>query len=296
MAEDIEADAIELSISIVNYNTTESVLKLIESISENVKNISYEILVVDNASSDNVAVLTDKYREVKLIRSSTNHYFTKADNINLHRANGEYILSINPDTLVTPNAVENMIAFLKKHKDVGAVTPKFIYPDGRLQVSFTPFLTLKFCLLEAIGYNKLFPNNTTKCSIAPGIIHYDTDTQHEAEVLYGACIMIRREVLKTAGLKDEKFVHGWDEYDWCKSIKEKGWKLFYAPSSTIVHYRSESIGKIQNDSHKINAVDRYGKEGYHYLLKKHFGYGAYVVFKLCCVLNILVSKIVSILR
>jgi hypothetical protein len=273
------SDAVELSISIVNYNTTDSILNLIDSIKDNFKNIIYEILVVDNASEDDSDRITKKYKDVKLIRNSTNLYFTKADNQNFLRAEGQYILSINPDTLVSPNALENMIDFLKNHQNVGAVTPRFIYPDGRLQASISPFLTLRFGLLEASGFNKWCANNKTKLSGAPKTIHYNPDISQEREVLYGACIMVRRAVLETVGLKDEKLVHGWDEYDWCKRIKNAGWKLYYVPNSVIVHYRSESMGKIKSDSRKIKEIRRYSRYGFFYLYKKHFGYAVYIFLK-----------------
>lgn len=295
MSDSISNESIDLSICIVNYNTTGSVLKLIESINDNIKNITYEILVVDNDSDDNATRITDKYKYVKMIRSSTNLYFTKADNINIQRSKGKYILSINPDTLVRPNALQNMIDFLKNHKDVGAVAPRIIYPDGQLQVSTTPFLTMKFSLFEASGFNKRYPNNKTKRAIDPADIYYDPEIVHEAEVLYGACIMIRREVLETVGPKDEKFVHGWDEYDWSKRIHDYGWKLCYVPNAVIVHYRSESIHKmkVENDTQKLKVVDKYGRNGYYYLHRKHFGYLAYILLRLTWALNISISKLLS---
>ncbi len=279
MVHETNSDAIELSISIVNYNTTDSLLNLIESITNNLKNIVYEILVVDNDSVDDVNRITDKYKNVKLIRNSTNFYFTKADNQNLLRAKGQYIVSINSDTLVTPNALENMIVFLKDHHDVGAVTPKFIYPDGRLQESIGPFLTLRSGLLHASGFNGWCAKTKANHSVASGSINDNPDISQEAEVLYGACIMVRRDVLDTVGVKDEKLIHGWDEYDWCKRIKDAGWKLYYVPNSVIVHYRSKSIKKIKGESKKIRAIWRLSWDGFFYFYKKHFGFVAYLLLK-----------------
>jgi O-antigen biosynthesis protein len=284
------SDNIELSISIVNYNTTDRVLDLLQSIYTNLKNVDYEILIVDNSSNDDPSRILLNYKDVKLILNPINQYFTKADNQNFVRAKGQFILSINPDTLVRPYAIENMIDFLKKHKEAGAVTPRFIYPDGKEQASIAPFLSLKNSLVEASGLNKLFPKNKMKLLNASGMVFYDPEITQEAEVLYGACIMIRREVLEGVGLKDEKFVHGWDEYDWCMRIKKGGWKLFYIHDSVIVHHRSESIKNIKNDSLKTKKVDKHGRDGYFYLHYKHFGFGAYILLRIIWALNSSISR------
>lgn len=270
-------DNIELSISIVNYNTTDQVIALIDSINNSITDIIYEILVVDNASEDNPNRISTKYENVKLIKNSINLYFTKADNQNLQRAKGKYILSINSDTLVLPNAIENMLNFLKLHQEIGAVSPKFIFPDNTLQASFTPFLTFKSSFSEA--FKSLFSKNK-KSSEELGSIFYNPDITQEAEVLYGACIMIRREVLDTVGFKDEKFVHGWDEYDWCMRIKNGGWKLFYIHNSVIMHFRSESINNIRKDAKKIKKIEGFSKKGFYYLHRKHFGYLSSVILRL----------------
>jgi len=270
------SDDIKLSICIVNYNITDCVLALIESIHQNITSIVYEILVVDNASEDNPERITAQYEDVKLIKNNINLYFTKADNQNFLRAQGEYILSINPDTLITANAIENMIDFLKFNSEVGAVTPKFIFPNNEIQASFVRYLTFGSIFLESL--NSLFTNKTNHLDEL-GKIFYDPDKIQEAEVLYGACIMFRREVLETVGFKDERLIHGWDEYDWCIRIKKAGWKLFYINNSVIIHYRSETVKNIKSDSKKIRELDIIGKNGYHYLIKKHFGNVAFIILR-----------------
>lgn len=287
----LDSESIELSICIVNYNLTDCVIKLIDSIYEYVTGITFEILVVDNASDDSPKRILNKYKNVNLIINDTNCFFTKADNQNLTRAKGKYILSINPDTLVAQNTVQNMIDFLRNNADVGAVAPKIVFPDGQLQVSITPFLTMKYSFFEALGINKLYPNNKTKLSVDPAYIYYDPEISHEAEVLYGACIMIRREVTETVGPKDEKIVHGWDEYDWCKRMYDYGWKLCYVPNAVLIHYRSESITKIKDDLIKLDRIDKIGRNGYYYLHRKHFGYTAYLILRILWSVNVIFSKL-----
>lgn len=273
----VKSNEMELSISIVNYNTTDFVLKLIDSIKEYSNGIDYEILVFDNASNDTPERITNKFNEVKLIKNDTNLFFTKADNQNIIRSKGKYILSINPDTLVTANAIQNMINFLDSNADVAAVTPKFIFPDNKLQASFAPFLTSKACIKDAL--NKLF---SIKHKLSDNIesIYYDPEVSQLAEILYGAGIMVRRDVINKIGLKDEKLVHGWDEYDWCMRANKSGLKLFYIHDSIITHYRSVTIKEISSDFQRTSIVDKLGRDGYHYLIIKHFGYSTYFSLKL----------------
>jgi GT2 family glycosyltransferase len=108
-------------------------------------------------------------------------------------------------------------------------------------------------------------------------VTYDPIKPQEAEVLYGACIMIRHEILETVGLKDENLVHGWDEYDWCKRISNHGWKLYYTPDSELIHYRGATRKKA--DGLKVN-LHKYHLEGLFYLYKKHYGISKYILLKI----------------
>ena len=258
---------IDLSISIVTYKTIEKLVQLLESILNNIGNLTYEILIVDNENSDAVKALVQKYEHSFLVSNQTNLYFTRADNQNLSRARGKYILTINPDTVVIGDAFQKLIQFLEAHPAVGAVVPKVCYPDGSLQLSFAPFPTLCWGILEVTSINGRFPGNPINQRIMPAAMCYNPELPQPAEVLYGACIMIRREVLDKVGLKDESLVHGWDEYDWCRRIRNHGWKLYYVPDAKIIHFRGESKKQEQSQERIIS----YHWEGLFYLYQKHYG-------------------------
>jgi GT2 family glycosyltransferase len=278
---------IELSISIVNYNTIDKTKNLIDSIYNYADGISSEILLVDNASNEGIDDIIKQFPEVKVIQNQLNVFFTKADNQNLARAKGKYILSINSDTMVTPGTIKTMIDFLLKHPDVGAITPKIIYPDGSIQPSTGKFVTLAFGFYEVLGLNRFFPNHRAYTYVMPDKLDYDPEYPHEAEVLYGACIMIRREVLETVGLKDEKLIHGWDEYDWCKRMIQYGWKLSYVPNAVIIHHRGASREKTGTNSDISKILERYSWDGFFYLYKKHFGVHIYIILRTLFALNAL---------
>ncbi len=270
----------KLSISLVNYNLTDMVIDLIKSAYDTTKNLSLEILVVDNASSDSPEKITKTFPTASLIRNSENVFFTKADNQNMLRATGEYILTITPDAFFLPGALDKMVEFLENHKDVGAIVPKIIFPDGKIQRSFSYFPNFLFGVFYILGINHFFPNNFVARKIMPTDIDYDVNKTTEVEVLYGACIMVRREVLVSVGVKDEKFVHGWDEYDWCRRIKQGGWKLCYVPRASVTHYRSVSYNKVMSTSGGRKVLKKHHRNGFLYLYRKYYGYLAYSFLKL----------------
>ena len=276
---------LDLSISIVNYNTAAETNKLINSIYNSTKSINYEILLVDNASKEPIDDIVNKYPDVKVIQNSKNLFFTKADNQNLTRAKGKYIVSINSDAFVLQDALNVMINCLDTHPFVGAVTPKIIYPDGVLQRSLGEFVTLGFGFCFASGLPRFYPNIKAFTDVMPNKITYDPDSMQEAKLLYGACIMVRREVLETVGLKDENLIHGWDEYDWCKRMTQHGWKLLYAPGAVITHSRGASRDKLETCSESAKLLDYYSWQGFFYLYKKYYGIHVYLMLKIVWHLN-----------
>lgn len=269
----------KLSISLVDYNLTDMVINLIKSAYGTAKNIELEILVVDNKSADEPEKITQNFPKVSVIRNKENVFFTKADNQNILRTTGDYIMTITPDAYFLPGALDTMVEFLEQHTDVGAIVPKISYPDGKLQVSYSPFPNFWFGVFSLLGIHHFFPNNFLKRKIMPSEINYDPDKIREAEVLYGACIVVRREVLNTVGGKDEKFVHGWDEYDWCYRIRQAGWKLCYVPEARIVHLRSVSFNKAMSVPASRKILRKHHWTGFLRLYKKYFSYPAYCFLK-----------------
>lgn len=270
---------IDLSISIVNYNTSKDVIALLESIYRHAKDVVFEVLLVDNASNDDVQEIVQSYPDVKFIKNAKNVFFTKADNQNLSRAKGKYIISINSDCLVTPGALQTMMHFLEHHQDVGAVAPKIMYPDGEIQASMSNFITASYGLMLFSGLTRVFPGNKIHSHVMPSSLNYDPGKVQDGEVLYGACIMTKQEVLATVGVKDEHLVHGWDEYDWSKRMTSAGWKLKYLPDATILHHRSLSREKAEKSSDAKKILDGYHWNGLLYLYKKHFGFMLYFLLK-----------------
>ncbi len=254
--------ALRLSVCVVTYNCTPQLLKLLESLEPDLAVAEHEVLVVDNASVDDPIPLLAGRRNVSGIRQSSNLFFTAADNINLARSKGDYILSINPDVEVRDHAISRMIDFLEKHRNVGAVAPTFRYPSGELQRSCGPQISFWSAVREIIYPRK---GSYEQAPVLEGGVC------PRGTVLYGACILIRRHVLNEVGLKDERLVHGWDEYDWCRRIEDLGYSLAVARNACVSHQRSATINSIREDSEKIGRLHRLSKDGYFYLLRKYYG-------------------------
>src|SRR3989344_3003037 len=260
----------KLSISLVNYNLTDMTITLIKTAYETAKNIELEILVSDNASTDSPEKITRAFPQASMIKNSENLFFTKADNQHILRSTGDYVMVITPDAYFLPGALDTMVEFMETHKDVGAIVPKIAYPDGKLQRSFSAFPTFMFGVFSILGIHHFFPNNFIKKKIMPSEIDYDVDKSREAEVLYGACIVVRREVLNTVGAKDDQFVHGWDEYDWCYRIKKGGWKLCYVPEARIIHHRSVSFNKAMSVPKSRRILRKHHWAGFLLLIRYSF--------------------------
>lgn len=279
---------LDLSISIVTFNAKEYLDQFIASIYENTKQVSFEILVVDNASSDGTErTIRNKYPDVDYIFNSKGRYYAGGTNQNLRRARGRYIVTFTPDTLVLPNTLDRMVSFMDEEKHVGALTCRIIYPDGSLQYSIGPFITRKYGLYAALGLHALFPDNSV--SKHQWECRYDSELYTTGEVLYGACIMVRQELVKEVGVFDEKLRIGWQEYDWCKRIAEKGWELGYLQTASIVHYRGQS--KMMDDAKKLAKINR---EDTLWLFRKHFGFWTYAIMQIAYLLQM--ERFFSVLR
>jgi len=264
----------DLSIIIVSWNVKEYLEKCLESIFENPPQFDFEIIVVDNASTDKSSqMVKKKFPQVKLIENKENLGFAKANNQGIRESPGKYILLLNPDTVVLPGAIDKLIKFMEEHKETGVVAPKILNPDKTLQPSCLAFPTLSAMFVRAIFIEGLWPNNP----ITRYYLMKDFDFQSEAEVdqPMGAALMIRRAVLDQVGLFDEESFMFFDEVDLCFRIKKAGWKIYFTPRAEITHYMARSIKKWG-----IFNLSRHWTRSRNHYFYKHFGLGALLLLYL----------------
>ncbi|HNS19971.1 MAG TPA: glycosyltransferase family 2 protein [Sedimentisphaerales bacterium] len=225
-----------VSISIVNYNAKEYLEQCLQSLFATGCRFPIEVIVVDNHSQDGSGQLVkEQFPTVTLIQSDNNEGFIKANNRGLRASRGEYVLSLNNDTVVRPGALDALVDFMDSHPESGACGPKVLNPNGSLQKQCRRgFPTPMSAIYYFLRLHKLFPRNKRFGHYVMSHLH--PDEMGEIDSLSGACMMVRREVMDRVGLMDESYTMYGDDLDWCYRIKKAGWKIHYVPQAVIMHH------------------------------------------------------------
>lgn len=233
----------KLSVIIVNYNVRYFLEQALLSVQKAAKNISTEVFVVDNNSvDDSVSMVQEKFPEVQLIANKDNPGFSIANNQAIRQAKGEYILLLNPDTVVEEDTFEKCISFMKNHPKAGALGVKMIDGSGDfLPESKRGLPTPTVAFYKAIGLSKLFPKSPTFNRYHLGYL--DKDRTHEVEILSGAFMFFRKSVLDEIGLFDETFFMYGEDIDLSYRVIKAGYQNYYFADTTIIHYKGESTKK-----------------------------------------------------
>ncbi|MCX6231775.1 MAG: glycosyltransferase [Bacteroidetes bacterium] len=233
----------KLSIIIVNYNVAYFLEQCLHSVLLAANTVDNEIIVVDNNSVDtSVKMLREKYPEVKLIENKVNSGFSKANNQAIKEAKGEYILLLNPDTVVESNTFTKIIAYMDAHQDAGGMGVKMIDGQGNfLPESKRGLPTPEVAFYKIFGLSKLFPKSRKFGKYHLGYLN--NDEIHEVEILSGAFMLIRKSVLDKIGLLDEDFFMYGEDIDLSYRIILAGYKNIYFPETRIIHYKGESTKK-----------------------------------------------------
>lgn len=232
-------DKISLSIIIVNYNTGDLLYKCLDSIKDKIKNIDHQVIIVDNASSDNSWKIVNKFLEYTLIRNEKNIGFGECNNRILKTIKSKYILLLNPDTELTEGSIEKMLEFMQTHQKVGIIGPKVLYPNGRLQRTAFLFPTVFSILLGILFLNKLFPKS--KIFNKQNFGHWNYHNIREVDAVSGCCLLLRKKVYDNIGGLDEDYLFFYDDIDFCKRAKNNNWKVVFFPKNTIYHFGGGSF-------------------------------------------------------
>lgn len=238
-----KVDSLCLSIIIVSYNTREVTRNCISSIYQNHPKQPFEVIVIDNNSSDGTPEAIEReFPGVILIKNTTNSGFAPANNQGIEISKGKYVLLLNSDTLTFQNSLDGMMTFMDAHSNVGAVTPRIWLDEGKTLQSHIlhPFTVRRF-LYEFTPLGEIFPGNTVYKSMwSKDIRAWLADAPLEVDCFSGACMMVRREALNEVGPLDERFFMFFEDVDFCMRLKEAGWKFFLVPDAEIVHLAHQS--------------------------------------------------------
>lgn len=254
----------DISIVIVSYNVAQFLMQTLASIYANKTNVKYEVFVVDNASIDNSVELTKlRYPDVNLIVNQENVGFAAANNQAISKSRAPYVLLLNPDTVLSEDTLEVCYNLMEKKTEVGALGVKMIdgtgqyLPESKRQL---PSIWNSFCKLTYLS--DLFPRSKWFSGYYLG--HIDENQEAAVEVLCGAFMFIRQEALQKAGLLDEAFFMYGEDIDLSYRISKKGYKIYYTPSTSIIHYKGESTKKSSISYIKTfyGAMDIYVQKHY----------------------------------
>lgn len=258
-----------ISIIIVSWNTTWFLENCLASILANPPTSSFENWVVDNASTDDSPrMVREKFPQVHLVENRENVGFARANNQAIQRCTGKYILLLNPDTLVASGALQALVDFLDEHPEAGAVGARILNPDGSLQISSHPRPTLSRELWRLFHLDALSPY-----AMYP-LAKWETNQPQEVDVLGGACLLLRKEVLEQVGLLDEDYFIYAEEVDLCYRIQRAGWRIYWVPQAEVVHFGGQSTRQVPTEMflHLYRSNIKY--------FRKHYGWSAAQIYKL----------------
>lgn len=248
----------DLSIIIVNWNGGALLQRCIQSIIENPPKLDWEILIIDNASSDGSTdwlkagppQQTVPVPTIRLIQNSENVGFGRANNQAFKLSNAPLVFLLNPDTEVTPAAIDILISTLNSSSRIGAVGPKLINPDGSVQLSVwrNPPAAWEIVLSQLKLY-LLLPRRIRGELLLGG--HWDYSRKRRVPMLSGAAILARRQMIDEVGGFDERFhVYGEDN-EWCLRITRGGWDLIFEPKAVIIHHGGQSSSQRWTNLEKL---------------------------------------------
>ncbi len=233
----------KLSIIIVNYNVRYFLEQALLSVQKASTKLATEVFVVDNNSvDDSVRMVAEKFPDVQLIANKDNPGFSKANNQAIRLAKGEYILLLNPDTLVEEDTFDKCVAFMDSHPKAGALGVKMIDGSGNfLPESKRGLPTPMTAFYKTFGFSKFFPKSPVFNRYHLGFL--DKDETHEVDVLAGAFMLLRKSVLDEIGLLDETFFMYGEDIDLSYRVTKAGYQNYYFADTTIIHYKGESTKK-----------------------------------------------------
>jgi hypothetical protein len=229
----------DISVIIVSWNAKEHLRNCLNSLNNAKGRYKQEVIVVDNASTDNsVELVEQQFTEVKIIKNNDNLGFAKANNIGIRVSTGRYVCLINSDVIVLDDCIDKLMECMDKNQLVGMAGPRILNPDHTLQFSCFHFPGIKNNLSQAIGLNKLFPKSPFFSEQT--MKYWPHDCVQKVDVLNGCFWMVRRKAMDEVGLLDEDFFFYGEDIDWCKRFNDAGWEVRFYPAAEAIHFGGAS--------------------------------------------------------
>ena len=272
----------KLSIVVVTWNSAADIDACIDSINFGSE---FEVIVVDNASTDVTPGLLHQHHHLRLVENPSNVGYARANNQGIKLATGEYVLLLNPDTRVELGALDTLARHLDEHPAVGAAAPRLLSPDGTTQYSIRSFPTAMSLFWELVGLSRLFPKSRVFGRWK--MQYFDYDRTAEVEQPMASCLMVRKTVLDQLGGMDEQFPMFYNDVDLSKRMADAGWKTAYIADARVVHRHGASTKQV-----RAKMIRESHRSAFRYL-RKHDSSG---LFWLKAVVLLPLFEITSLLR
>jgi GT2 family glycosyltransferase len=225
---------LDVSIIIVNWNTRKLLQNCLKSVYERTGDVKYEVIVVDNGSTDDsVEMVKKNFPQVNIIENAENLGFARANNIGIQTSKGRYICLINSDITLLDDCIGKLISFMDSRPAVGITGPKILNSDRTIQHSCRHFPSIWNNLCQSLGLNHLFPKSAF---FSDWIMDYwGHDSIRSVDALSGCFLMVRRKALEEVGLLDEDFFIYGEDLDWCRRFRKASWDIVFYPETEATH-------------------------------------------------------------
>lgn len=252
----------QLSVIIISYNAKAHLKGCLQSLYDHTAVDPFEIIVVDNASTDgSLAMLAREFPKVRTIASPDNIGFAGANNLAMREAKSQFFLLLNNDALVTSGAVDTMLRLIQEKPDVGVLGPLLRNEDGSVQVSYGRMISLHAEAIQRV----LTRGNTRGNPLVRRYIANRSKKEAYPDWVSGACMMLRADVVKLVGFFDDHFFMYSEEVDLCERIRRAGYRVYYTPQAEVVH-----IGGKSTEANPEKAAFEYRRSQL-YFYSKHYG-------------------------
>ena len=254
----------KLSIVIICWNDWKVIENSLRSIFAGIHKIRYEIIVSDNGSTDDSAKkIHAQFPVVHIVENRMNLGFAKGNNVGIWEARGEYVLILNPDTIMHEGSLDRWVEFADQHPEAGAFGCRVHNPDGTYQRSARPFPTISRHLVSALGLR--FLGRIKHAALSDEYEGWLGDTEREVDWQSGCCILLRGDLLKKLGGFDERFFYQFEEVDLCRRVWNSGFAVRFTPSVSITHLGGQSVSRFP-----VRFAVEVCRNGYRYFYK-HYG-------------------------
>ena len=236
----------DYAVILVTYNSRDEVLTCLQSLPDADPGARFQIIIVDNHSADGTVPAVRRWAEtspdnlsIDLIENARNWGFTHAVNQGLARADAQWIVFLNPDTQLPENALRRLREVLQQRPDIGVIAPQLRNPDGSVQPSCRRFVRHRDVWFHFTGLAMWFPRSRRFNGWKMG--DFDHRSPREVDQPQGAFLLARRDVVQSVGEWDERFPMFFSDVDWCRRVKQAGYRIWFEPSVQVFHHKGRSV-------------------------------------------------------